>query len=165
MSGLDADRGGSVETISVRRVFRVSRERAYQAWTMPGMIEQWFGPPGFTATVLEHDCRVGGQWRFRMSSEAGEVFHHTGVFVQLIPFESLSFTWTSEEDMPDWGDWKTGETLVTVRFNMVTEGTEIEITHENLASLKSREALTGGWAGSLVSLEHFLSVLEGENDT
>jgi uncharacterized protein YndB with AHSA1/START domain len=42
------------------------RELVFAAWTDPKHVPRWWGPNGFTNTVLEMDVRPGGVWRLVM---------------------------------------------------------------------------------------------------
>lgn len=48
------------------RIFNVSNELLYRAWTEPNHLKNWWGPKGFTNTFHEFDFRVGGKWSFTM---------------------------------------------------------------------------------------------------
>ncbi|MBN8702559.1 MAG: SRPBCC family protein [Bacteroidetes bacterium] len=48
------------------RVFNVSRELLFRAWSDPAYLQKWWGPAGFTNTFNEFDFRVGGKWSFIM---------------------------------------------------------------------------------------------------
>jgi uncharacterized protein YndB with AHSA1/START domain len=47
-------------------------ERAWQLWADPRQFEQWWGPPGYRATVVDHDLRAGGRITFFMAGSEGE---------------------------------------------------------------------------------------------
>jgi uncharacterized protein YndB with AHSA1/START domain len=49
--------------IVITRVIRAPRELVWRAITDPEQVAEWWGPDGFTNTVLEMDVRVGGVWR------------------------------------------------------------------------------------------------------
>ena len=40
-------------------------------WTNPEHIVNWYGPKGFTDTVIEMDVRPGGMWRHVMHGPDG----------------------------------------------------------------------------------------------
>ena len=48
------------------RVFGVSRETLFRAWSDPDHLKNWWGPSGFTNTFHEFNFREGGRWRFTM---------------------------------------------------------------------------------------------------
>ena len=47
-------------------------ERAWQLWADPRQFERWWGPPGYPATVVDHDLRAGGRITFFMTGTEGE---------------------------------------------------------------------------------------------
>jgi uncharacterized protein YndB with AHSA1/START domain len=47
-------------------------ERVWQLWADPRQFEQWWGPPGYPATVVDHDLRTGGRITFFMTGPEGE---------------------------------------------------------------------------------------------
>ncbi|MCR9136525.1 MAG: SRPBCC domain-containing protein [Alphaproteobacteria bacterium] len=140
------------KTVSVSRFYPSSPETTFDAWINPASIEKWFGPPGYQAKVLSHDCRKGGVWRFMMVADNGESFHHFGTFLDIDPPRRLVFSWASEEQVAGWRDASGNPTRVTVEFEPRDGGVEVRITHENLQTDAARKALTGGWRGSLERL-------------
>ena len=139
-------------TVRVSRSYRSTPKAAFDAWTNPVSLEQWFGPPGFRAEVLVHELRVGGAWRFRMIADDGSGYHHFGTFLEISPPRRLAFTWASEEQVEGWRDAGGNPTTVTVDFEEGDAGVTVVITHRDLASEETRRSLTHGWDGSLVCL-------------
>ena len=149
-------------TVTARRSYTASVEAVFDAWTNPTSLEQWFGPPGFSAQVLTHELRVGGAWRFLMLSDAGDGYHHFGTFIEIDPPCKLVFTWATEEQVEGWRDEKGEPTRVTVEFAPSGDATIVTITHEQLITEATRRALTHGWSGSLICLGEFLGMEETE---
>lgn len=58
------------EIVTERR-FNYPREVVFDAWTDPARIAVWWGPHGFTTTVMEMDVRPGGVWRYVMHGPDG----------------------------------------------------------------------------------------------
>ena len=143
-------------TVRISRSFNTTLAAAFDAWINPDSLARWFGPPGYRAEVLTHDLRIGGAWRFRMISDAGDRFHHFGSFVAIEPPHTLAFTWASEEQVEGWRDETGNPTLVTVSFGEHAHGVTIGITHERLQSAAARRALTHGWGDGLDDLQRFL---------
>lgn len=52
--------------------FDASVERVWQLWADPRQLERWWGPPGYPATVVDHDLRAGGHVRYFMTGPEGE---------------------------------------------------------------------------------------------
>lgn len=81
--------------------------------------------------------------------------NHTviGVYREIDKPERLSFTWAWETgDMPD------AETLVTLDFTEVSEGTELTLTQEGFPTEEFRDRHEQGWTSSFVCLD---SVVHG----
>ena len=57
--------------IVMSRTFAAPRELVWKAWTEPEHVQHWYGPRGFTITMLEMDVRPGGRWRFIMHGPDG----------------------------------------------------------------------------------------------
>jgi uncharacterized protein YndB with AHSA1/START domain len=64
-----------------------------------------------------------------------------GVYRDVRAPERLSMTWRWEED----NKADEFDTLLTLEFNEVDGGAELVLTHEQLASIESRDRHTEGW--------------------
>lgn len=52
-----------------------SAARVWQLWADPKLLERWWGPPTYPATVTEHDLAPGGVVRYFMTGPEGERYH------------------------------------------------------------------------------------------
>ncbi|MHB1200813.1 MAG: SRPBCC family protein [Polaromonas sp.] len=52
--------------IIITRTVHAPIRRVWAMFTRPEHIKHWWGPNGFTNTILEMDVRVGGLWRYVM---------------------------------------------------------------------------------------------------
>jgi uncharacterized protein YndB with AHSA1/START domain len=59
-------------TMTVTANLDATVERAWQLWADPRQFEEWWGPPGYSATVVDHDLRAGGRITFFMVGTEGE---------------------------------------------------------------------------------------------
>ena len=59
-------------TMTVSADLDATVERAWQLWADPRQFEQWWGPPGYPVTVIDHDLRAGGRVTFFMAGPEGE---------------------------------------------------------------------------------------------
>jgi uncharacterized protein YndB with AHSA1/START domain len=59
-------------TMTVTADFDATVERAWQLWADPRQFEQWWGPPDYPVTVVEHDLRAGGRITFFMTGSEDE---------------------------------------------------------------------------------------------
>lgn len=62
-------------TITVVSDWDAPAERVWALWSDPRRLERWWGPPGYPATVTEHDLRPGGTVRYYMTSPEGQRHH------------------------------------------------------------------------------------------
>ncbi len=50
-------------------------ERIWRLYADPRQLEQWWGPPGYPATVYEHELNEGGLVKYYMTSPEGQQHH------------------------------------------------------------------------------------------
>jgi uncharacterized protein YndB with AHSA1/START domain len=60
-------------TITAR--FDAPPERVWQLFSDPRQLERWWGPPGYPATVSEHDLAPGGTVAYAMTGPEGDRHH------------------------------------------------------------------------------------------
>jgi uncharacterized protein YndB with AHSA1/START domain len=65
------------------RVINAPRHLVFRAWTDPSLLQQWWGPAGFTNTFREFDLRVGGRWRFTMHGPEKGNYENECVFLRI----------------------------------------------------------------------------------
>jgi uncharacterized protein YndB with AHSA1/START domain len=137
----------SGETLVIRRVLAVPRERVFAAWLDPVSLARWMGT-GEGADVTALDPRVGGQFRVVMRHGGGRV-EHWGEYLAIERPSFLSFTWVSAntEHRP---------THVTVELLDQGDSTELILTHRRLP-LRQVEPHRSGWTAILAALERTLS--------
>ena len=86
--------------ILITREFNAPRHLVYKAYTTPELVRRWWAGRRGEMTVCEIDLRVGGAWRFVMTSSEGfEVAFH-GTYREIAPNERLVHTEVYEA-MPD----------------------------------------------------------------
>jgi uncharacterized protein YndB with AHSA1/START domain len=139
--------------LEMRRTIRTSREKAFEAWTDPGQLRQWFAvAENFTTPVAEVDLRVGGRYRLGMKAPGDNpLLVAGGVYREILPPERRIFTWRWESADPD-----EPETLVTVEFHEASGATEIVLKHEWFTDVLQRDRHGEGWAGCLDHLQRLL---------
>ena len=99
-------------TVAITRVFDAPRGLVWQAWTDPKMLGEWFGPRGFTSSVLELDLRVSGAVRIVMHGPDGNDYPMKGVFREVVAPERLVFSNIAIDK--DGNHLLEGETAVTL---------------------------------------------------
>jgi uncharacterized protein YndB with AHSA1/START domain len=141
-------------TVIVKKVIRASRERIFEAWTKPEIMNQWYvGGEGCARTAV--DLRVGGKYINEMlisgeatcessqaKTEGSQSYLHHGEYLKIEYPSKLMFTWNSPSVQG---------TTVTVDLREVRDGTEVTITHQ-LHKVESCEGHQEGWTFALNKL-------------
>jgi uncharacterized protein YndB with AHSA1/START domain len=148
---IDTPAGAPEQVVTVRRTFDADRKTVFEAWTDPDAIADWFG--GATAEILSAvvDLRVGGAWQLT-ARDRGLMGTVRGIYREVEPPARLVYTWSWD---PPAGPGT--ESLVTVEFREVGDGTEIVITHEGLVTEQGVAFHEQGWTDSLEELARVLA--------
>jgi uncharacterized protein YndB with AHSA1/START domain len=59
-------------TMTVTAEFDAPIERVWKLWSDPRLLERWWGPPTYPATVTDHDLSPGGSVRYFMTGPEGD---------------------------------------------------------------------------------------------
>jgi len=100
----------SNRTITMKRTFSAPLKLVWEAWTQPEHIAAWWGPKGMDVKVVEHDFKVGGQWKYTMLMPDGNEFITEGVYSVIEEMEKI---------------------FSSANFKPMTEGVEIQALFED----------------------------------
>ena len=147
--------------LQLTRVFDAPRELVFKAWTDANRFQQWFGAAACGGAALQSvkvDARVGGKYRLQMRRPDGEFYTTVGIYREVKPPERLVFTWQFEKDGSgdEYGEVEPPEMLVTVELKARGKQTELILTHEEFASVESRDRHEDGWTRCLEALGKFV---------
>jgi uncharacterized protein YndB with AHSA1/START domain len=145
-------------TLVITRIFSAPRELVFKCWTDPEHMVKWFGPKGFTSTVLKGDLRPGGAYRIHMLGPDGD--HWTqGVFREVVPPERLVMVggWADAVGNPT-----RPETVLTLTFEAIGGKTKLTLHNALFESVTARDLHHGGWSSSLERLAEYLTTNRGE---
>jgi uncharacterized protein YndB with AHSA1/START domain len=97
------------DELVMERIFDAPRELVWKVLTDRERVTRWWGPRGYTTTVVEMDVRPGGKWRFINHTTAGEDVPFKGEYLEVVPPERIvqTFIW----DVPGFDDKASIETL------------------------------------------------------
>jgi uncharacterized protein YndB with AHSA1/START domain len=59
-------------TLTITSRFDAPIERVWQLWQDPRLLERWWGPPNYPATVIDHDLTPGGKVSYVMTGPEGD---------------------------------------------------------------------------------------------
>lgn len=135
----------------LERVYPVAPEKVWRAWTDPEAVKQWWGPgTGEPVSLAELDVRAGGRFRIVFGGGDGSAHEVQGAYVEVVPHRRLVFTWTWPNSTPE------RESLVTIVFRAVAQGTALEFRHDRHFDEAARDNHLRGWTGSLAKLGQWL---------
>ena len=137
-------------SLTLKRRLNAPPERVYDAWTDAEKIAQWFGPAQIKVLQAEADARIDGAFRILMQSPDGEHHDVSGIYREVVPNETLVFTWA-------WRSTPERCSLVTVSIKPDGDGSLLTLTHEQFFDETARDQHEEGWAGSLDKLERYVA--------
>ncbi|EKS39542.1 MAG TPA: glutathione S-transferase [Afipia sp.] len=85
-------------TITMEREFDAPPDVLFRAFTEAEALKTWYGPNGFTITVLAMDFRVGGLFRFTMHGPDGTDYPNRIEYRDIKPGERLDYRHGSDID-------------------------------------------------------------------
>ena len=139
-------------SLEIKRFINAVPARVYDAWTDLAQLRQWFGPENVRTRNLTADVRVGGKYRWDLTSPEGEEMSAFGEYKELVPGKKIVFTWQWDDDEV----WANRTSVVTIELFERGDGTELRLRHEQLPSEESRDRHSEGWNSLLDGLEQFL---------
>ena len=71
------------------RIFDAPRELVWKVFNDPERVTNWWGPVGYTTTVVEMDVRPGGRWRWINHTTGGEDAPFKGEYLEVVPPERV----------------------------------------------------------------------------
>ncbi len=140
-------------SLQIKRFINAPRSRVYAAWTNPAQLKEWWGPESVRTRNFAADVRVGGKYRWDLTTPEGEEMSVFGEYRKLVPEKKIVFTWKWDDDEV----WENRTSVVTVELSDRDAGTELRLTHEQLPSEESRDRHSDGWNSVLDRLEKFVS--------
>ena len=139
-------------TLVIEREFQASREKVYEAWTNPEILQKWWGPQGVTIPKLDLDVREGGEWVTTFHSEQMGERIVSGRYITLEPPNRLVFTWGWTEN------GKRGhETEVEIVLVQSDEKTLMVLTQKIFTAVENRDGHRHGWTSSFIKLGELLA--------
>ena len=161
--------------IVIEKIFNAPREKVWEAWTNPEMIQKWWGPEGFTAPSIKIDLKVGGIYTYAMKGPKGSqwdrVMYSSGIFKEIVPTEKIVVTdYFSDEHGNKIAPSQEGqaadfptEMTATILFEEAEGGkTKLSIIYPKPENEKQFEAILKsgmkeGWSSSLDKLAEAIS--------
>jgi uncharacterized protein YndB with AHSA1/START domain len=142
------------QEITVRRVFDAPRELVWRAWTEPGQLVRWWGPPGWSTDVstVTMEVRPGGAFRLTSVNEEGAEMPVVGVYREVVEPERLVL------DEPAGDAWHEGAVSVVTLTDLGDGRTELFLQSTIQTTDEMRAAAEAGLRSSIDRLAQHLEV-------
>jgi len=72
MTVTDVQKDPGTMTMTITTAFDAPVDQVWRVWSDPRLLERWWGPPTYPATVVEHDLSPGGTIRYYMTGPEGD---------------------------------------------------------------------------------------------
>ena len=101
----------SKRVLTIKKTFNVPRKTVWEAWTDPEHLVQWWAPKGMQITIVQHEFKVGGHWKYTMPMPDGSEFISEGVYLEIIVPEKI---------------------VTSANFRPMTEGVTLQVLFEEI---------------------------------
>ena len=91
MSVIDVTKDLDALTMTMTAEFAAPVDAVWQVWANPRLLERWWGPPTYPATMVEHDLTPGGRVAYFMTAPEGDQYHGWWRIVAVDPPTGLEF--------------------------------------------------------------------------
>jgi glutathione S-transferase len=136
--------------VAVTITIRAPRERVFDAWLTPDRLARFLCAGDSHVASVEVDARVGGSFHVVMASDRGR-HDHRGRYLEITRPERLRFSWVSTAT-------NDAETIVTVTFETIEEGTRVTLVHVGLPDATAAARHETGWQSILRKCQQALDV-------
>jgi uncharacterized protein YndB with AHSA1/START domain len=147
MSVTSIDKDLDQLSITLIADFDAPMERVWQLWADPRLLERWWGPPSYPATVEQHELAPGGAVTYVMTGPEGDRHRGWWRVTSVDPPASLEFT---DGFADDDGAPAAGMPVMTVRMRLIERdgGTRMELrsffeSREQMEQVLAMGALEG----------------------
>ncbi len=151
--------------VQLTRKFAAPVDRVWQAWTMPELVKQWWGPENYSCPEAKIDLRKGGKMLLAMKGPDEKIVYSGGTIEELIPETKLVTTdqfmdkdgnVMSAKDYGMPGDWPEDGSRITVEFSSLgTDESQIQIVHEGIPK-DMHDDCVDGWSSSIDKLQRLV---------
>jgi uncharacterized protein YndB with AHSA1/START domain len=135
MSKVKASVSADQPTITMEREFAAPPQAVFAAYRDPDALKEWYGPDGFSITVIAMDFRVGGLFRFTMHGPDGTDYPNRIMYRDIVPGARIAYLHDSGID----DDPRGFEVLVT--FAAAGEGRTLLTMRSTFPSVEARNAV------------------------
>ncbi len=139
----------SKRILTISKVLHAPVKTVWEAWTSPDHLMKWWAPKGMAVTIIKHDFKVGGTWKYVMPMPDGSEFVSEGVYSEIVPFKKIV---TSADFRP-----MTEGVVLQVLFEAAGDDTHFtfSVIHptEEYCRQQEKMGFYNGWGSAFTRLE------------
>ena len=75
----------------ISRVLNAPIDLVWEVWTDPEHLKNWWGPDGFTNTILKMDMREGGEWNLVMHGPDGVDYKNASIIKEIVKHKRIVY--------------------------------------------------------------------------
>ena len=128
--------------LRLTRVIKTPRTKCFAVWTKPELLASYLASAPMTVSEATGEAHIGGEYRIALKGASADGKYVdavvTGTYTEIVSDERITFTWKLLDD-------SRLETIVTVEFRDVEEGTELILTHSGFTNEESFARHGQGW--------------------
>jgi uncharacterized protein YndB with AHSA1/START domain len=91
MTVLDVQKDPEARTLTLTATFPAPPAEVWQLWADPRLLERWWGPPTYPATVVEHQLTTDARVTYFMTGPEGDRHHGWWRVLAVDPPHGLEF--------------------------------------------------------------------------
>lgn len=160
-----AARNDSEPRVRIQEAFDAPRERVFDAWVRPEMLERWFAPHGCSLRIERLDARTGGGFHWCIDDPAFGECWTIGSYIEVVRPERIVFTSViadasgqpatpaSQGHDPEWP----AETAVRVTFDERGGQTVVTLEQSVSEALAKRTGAHPSWKEMLERLSRLVA--------
>lgn len=132
----------TIPTLRLTKRLSAPPEDVFDMWLDQEQMRRWMCPGNTTVAAIKLDPVEGGAFQINMQTPDGEVYVHSGQFLEICRPERLVFSWRSSAT-------DDRATRVTIELSRVGAECELVLIHEQLPHEASADAHRAGWTDIL----------------
>jgi uncharacterized protein YndB with AHSA1/START domain len=147
MTKTDVDK----RTLSINRTLNAPIDVVWEAWTNPQHIAQWWAR-GMKVDILEHEFKVGGNWKFGMKMPNGQDFFSEGTYLLIEEKSKIHSTADFKpmtENVEIRAEFEAAGHQTSFNFSVIHVSEEYKNQQEQMGFMK-------GWGGVFDKLAEFV---------
>lgn len=141
-----------------RKFFDVSNELLFEVWSNPEHLKEWWGPDGFTLTVISFDFRNGRFFEFVMHGPDGRDYKNKIQFLKIERPSLISYQHIGDGEGDEDVNFRSEISFETTNQGKSTNLTMVQVfsTKQELERVNQKYGAIEGGKQHVGNLEYYL---------